>query len=244
MYLRTGITSLATLGTLATLASEASGQSSLREPESRGKMRWNVDVAAQYAQPVGEFRTNVREAWGATIAARHRFAWFDALGLRADFGFLNYGNERQRVPLSPTVNRVVVDMTTSNNVALASAGPFLAVPRGPLRPYVFGFAGYSYFYTQSSVGDDNESSSFASTTHLGDGGLAYGWGGGISVPIHFRKLSIALDIGGRHTTNGVRTYLRRGDILDLPDGSLQLTRRTTDANFRQFHVGASFGLQR
>ena len=240
MYLRSGVTSLATL---AALASETNGQSPLREADWRGRTRWNVDVAAQYAQPVGEFRTNVREAWGATIAARHRFGWSDALGLRADVGFLNYGNERQRVPLSPTVNRVVVDMTTSNNVVLASAGPFLAVPRGPLRPYVFGFAGYSYFYTQSSVGDDDESSSFASTTNLGDGGLAYGWGGGISVPIEFRKLTIALDIGARHTTNGVRTYLRRGDILDLPDGSLQLTRRTTDANFRQFHVGASFGFR-
>ena len=208
------------------------------------RARWNVDVTAQYAQPVGAFRTNVRDAWGMMLAANYRFAWADALGLRADVGFLNYGHERKRVPLSPTLNRVVVNMTTTNNILLATAGPLLAVPRGPIRPYAFAFGGYSYFYTESSVADADRSDSFASTTNFSDGGLAYGWGAGVAVPVVVRRAAVAVDLGARRTTNGQRQYLRRGDIQDQPDGSLLLTRRMTDADFWQFHIGASFAPRR
>jgi hypothetical protein len=220
-----------------------SAEAQLLVGASTMRSRWTVDVAGQYAQPVGALRTNVRDAWGMTLAASYRVGWFDAIGLRADVGFLNYGNERKRVPLSPTLNRVVVDMTTSNNIFLATAGPMLAVPRGPIRPYAHVFAGYSYFYTESSVADADRSDSFASTTNFSDGGLAYGWGAGVTIPIAIRRAAVAVDLGARRTTNGQRQYLRRGDIQDQPDGSLLLNRRMTDANFWQFHAGASFAIR-
>jgi hypothetical protein len=191
------------------------------------------------AQPIGAFRTQVDRAWGVGGSVRHHFAWLSPLGLRADVAWLNYGNENKRVPLSPTLNRVVVDMHTMNNIALVSAGPELMVPRGPIRPYAYAFGGYSYFYTESSAGDDN-GGNFASSTNFDDGGWATGWGGGVRVPMEFRTVEAAFDAGARRTTNGTRTYLRRGDILDLPDGSLQFNQRTTRADFWQYHVGVSF----
>lgn len=147
--------------------------------------------------------------------------------------------------MSPSINRVLVDMTTSNNIAVASAGPELMLRRGPIQPYVYGFAGYSYFYTQTSVGSDGDGDgeAFASSTNFGDGGLATGWGGGVSVPLRLRSVGVALDAGGRRTINGTRRYLRRGDIIDQPDGSLQFNSRTTDADFWQFHIGASFSFR-
>lgn len=174
---------------------------------------------------------------------RHHFRWFEPLGLRGDVAFLNYGNETKRVPISPSINRVLVNMTTSNNIAVASAGPELMLRRGPIQPYVYGFAGYSYFYTQTSVGSDRDGEAFASSTNFGDGGLATGWGGGVSVPLRLRSVGVALDAGGRRTINGTRRYLRRGDIIDQPDGSLQFNSRTTDADFWQFHIGASFSFR-
>jgi hypothetical protein len=205
---------------------------------------WNVDIGAQAARPIGGFRTNVNAAWGMGAAVRHHFRWFEPLGLRGDVAILNYGNERQRVPVSPTINRVMVQMTTSNNIAVASAGPELMLRRGPIQPYVYGFAGYSYFWTQSSVGSDSDGEAFASSTNFGDGGLATGWGGGVSIPLRLRKVRLAIDAGGRRTENGTRSYLRRGDIIDQPDGSLQFNSRTTDADFWQFHLGASFSFTR
>jgi hypothetical protein len=205
---------------------------------------WILDIAAQLADPIGGFATNVDQAFGIGAAVRHHFRWFKPLGVRADVAILNYGNERQRVPVSPTLNRVLVDMTTSNNIAVFSGGPELMITRGPVRPYAHAFAGYSYFYTESSAGNDYEGGAFARSTNFSDGGLALGWGTGVSIPFSIRSAQVAIDAGARRTTNGGRSYLRRGDIQDQPDGSLQFTSRTTDADFWQFHLGASIALRR
>lgn len=205
---------------------------------------WGFDIAVHAAQPVHEFRTQVGQAWGFGASVRHHFRRFTPLGVRGDFSFLNYGNERKRVPLSSTVNRVLVDMNTTNNIIVAAAGPELAVPSGPIRPYVYGFAGYSYFFTQSSAGDDNGGSSFASTTNFQDGGLATGGGGGVRIPLRTRSTEISIDGGARFTRNGLRSYLRSGDITDLADGSLQFTPRETVADFWQYHLGISFSRRR
>jgi hypothetical protein len=139
------------------------------------------------------------------------------------------------------VNRVLVDMNTANNIALVTAGPELAIRSGAIRPYVFAFAGFSYLYTQSTVGDDNEGSGgFASTTNFDDGGLATGWGGGLRIPLNVRRTDIAIDLGARMTRNGTRTYLREGDVIDQPDGSLLFTERRTRVEFVQYQLGVSF----
>lgn len=219
----------------------ADAQIFMSESVSSPRSGWGFDVGVQVAQPVGDFRTNVSHAWGIGSSVRHHFRWFNPLGIRGDFSFLNYGNERQRVPLSSTVNRVLVDMRTSNNIIVVSGGPELALMHGPLRPYVFGFVGYSYFYTESSAGDDDGGSAFARTTNFDDGGLATGGGGGLRIPFRARTTEVAVDAGARYTRNGVRSYLRSGDITDLPDGSLP---RTTEADFWQYYVGMSFSLGR
>jgi hypothetical protein len=207
-------------------------------PRDRGGS-WSFDVAGQFAQPTGAFRTQVSRAWGVGGSVRHHFRWLAPLGLRGDFTYLNYGNENQRVPLSPTVNRVLVDMNTTNNIVVVSGGPELALTSGPLRPYAYVFAGYSYFYTQSSAGDDGDGGSFASSTNFDDGGLATGWGGGLRLPLRFRSVGAAVDAGARLTRSGTRSYLRPGDIRDQPDGSLQFTPRRTVADFWQYHIGIS-----
>ena len=232
------------LGIIAVAAfgsESAQAQIFLVEPSARSTAgAWLFDVGGQMAQPIGAFRTQVDRAWGLGGSVRHHFRRLAPLGLRADVAWLNYGNENKRVPLSPTLNRVRIDMHTMNNIALVSAGPELMVPSGPVRPYVYAFGGYSYFYTESSAGDDNGGSSFASSTNFDDGGWATGGGGGVRIPLAFRRVEAALDAGARLTRNGTRTYLRSGDIIDLPDGSLQFNQRTTRADFWQYHLGVSF----
>ena len=201
---------------------------------------WSFDLGAQMAAPTGDFAAQIDRAWGVGGTVRYRFPRARAVGVRSDFAWLNYGNERQTVPLSPTINRVLVDMNTANDIAVFTVGPELAVSSGPVRPYLFGFAGYSYFYTETSVGDENnDASAFARSTNYDDGGFAAGWGGGLRVPFIVRSAEIAVDAGGRMVRNGVRSYLRRGDIVDQPDGSFLVNPRTTAADFVQFHLAVS-----
>jgi hypothetical protein len=235
---------IAAVGAVALTTSVADAQIFNLEPASRERGGWSFDVAGQLAQPIGEFRTQVDRAWGIGGSVRRHFRRFAPFGLRGDFTFLNYGNENQRVPLSPTINRVLVDMSTTNNIVVASIGPELAFTSGPIRPYAYLFAGYSYFYTESSAGDDNSGGSFASTTNFDDGGLATGWGGGLRMPLRIRSVDAAFDAGARLTRSGVRAYLKPGDIRDLPDGSLQFTPRRTVADFWQYHIGISLSPKR
>ena len=230
---------------LAAFAQPSAAQIFMREPvRTVGRGVWSFELAPRYAQPVGEFRSNVNAAWGVGFGVRHHFQGLEALGIRGDFSMLNYGMERQRVPLSSSVNRVFVDMRTSNNIAMVGVGPELVLPRGPVRPYAFGYVGYSYFYTQSSAGDDDDGGSFASTTNFDDGGMATGYGGGVRIPFSTRRADVSLDAGARFTRNGTRTYLRRGDVIDQPDGSLQFNARTTEADFWQYHIGVTFSSSR
>lgn len=209
---------------------------------SHGTQRgnWGFGVGAQMARPVGDFRGNVAQAWGGTLALRYEFPRQRLLGVRADLGFLNYGNERKRVPLSPTLNRVVVEQTTSNNIGLVTIGPELAVPTGWIRPYLFAGGGWSHFYTQSSASDQDGGHTIASSVNFSDGGGAVAWGGGVRIPVSTRRTEVFLDAGARFTRNWTRSYLRPGDVIDLPDGSLSFNERRTTANFWQYHLGASF----
>ena len=236
-YILQGVVAAAT----AIISTTASSQVFVVQPSShRSVGPWMFDIGGQMAQPTGEFRSQIDRAWGVGGSVRHHFRGAPAFGIRGDITWLNYGNENKRVPLSPTINRVLVDMHTMNNIAVFTIGPELMVPRGPIRPYVYGFAGYSYFYTESSANDDNGGGSFASTTNFGDGGFASGFGGGVRIPIALKTVEAAVDGGARMTRNGTRNYLRRGDIIDQPDGTLLFTQRTTPADFWQFHLGVSF----
>lgn len=210
-------------------------------PERPGN--WSFTIGGQMADPVGEFRANVGEAWGGGGTLRYLFRSIAPLGIRADLSFLNYGNETKRVPLSSTVNRVSIDMHTTNNIALITGGPELVLFRGPVSPYIYAFAGYSYFYTETNARDDEWENSFASSTNFDDGGLATGWGGGLRIPLRLRSVNASIDAGARHTKNGIREYLRRGDIIDVPGGFVT-TPRTSMADFRQYHLGVSFSWRR
>ena len=233
-----------TLVTLLLTASTAHAQIFLLDSPASSRGVWMVDLGAQMAQPVGAFRSNVNRAWGGGIGVRHHFGFFRPLGLRADLSFLNYGNEHKDVPLSSTVNRVIVDMHTSNNIVVFSGGPELMAMSGPVRPYAYAFAGYSHFYTESSARDDNSGGAFASTTNFWDGGLATGYGAGIRIPFRTRSTDAAFDAGARFTHNGTRSYLTAGDITDQPDGSLTFNERRTPADFWQYHIGVSFSPRR
>ncbi len=224
---------------LATFASQTRAQIFSLDESTRRFGLWSFEVGGQMAEPLGGFRSSIDRAWGFGGSVRRQFRSVPALRLRVDGAWLNYGNEKKTVPLSPTLNRVVVDMHTLNNIALVTGGPELALPAGPVRPYVHAFAGYSYFYTQSSADGNDGTGSFASSTNFDDGGWTKGWGLGVRIPASLKTAEAALDVGGRRTFNGVRTYLRHGDIVDQPDGSLLFTPRTTTADFWQYHIAIS-----
>lgn len=195
------------------------------------------------AQPRGEFSDFVDGGFGGQVNYVHQLDRDGWLGIRADAGLVVYGYETQRVPLSPTIGgRILVDLTTSNNLAYVGVGPQIGVPNGTLRPYVNGYAGYSFIWTQSSVSGTYDDEDFASTTNFDDGGFSYGGGAGLYIPVKRGPSPASIDIGVRYHNNGVAEYLREGDIEDNPDGSVTLYPVRSDTDLLTFHIGFSIGV--
>lgn len=199
--------------------------------------------SAVFAQPKGEFSRFVDNGWGGDLHYIHQIA--GPLAVRLDGGILNYGYERQRVLISPTIGgRVTADLVTTNNVAYVGVGPQIGVPDGALRPYVGGFVGVSYLFTSSSVQGSESSEPFASSTNFEDAALAYGGGAGVYVPLRRGVSPVSLDLGVTYRNTGRAEYLTEGSITDHPDGSITLRPVRSETDLVAFHIGVSVGVTR
>ncbi len=215
----------------------------LERVRESGPRIW-LDVNLGGADPVGEFGELVDDGFG--VQAAGRFA-LDPLGialLRVDGGFLIYGRERQAICFPPPIGcRIGADLVTTNQIAYAGVGPEVQIP-GNVSPYLFGTVGFSWFGTTSELDefDDFDDDGFFRTRNYDDFVLAGRLGGGLRVRVGGTGAGpVMVDFGVEYHRNGVAEYLRRGDILDHPDGSITLFPNRTEANLMLLRVGVSFG---
>lgn len=237
----------AALGALLALPA-AAGAQILQPPASQPASevaipRHSFGLDVTVGQPLGEFSTFINEGYGVGGHYLLRIDRRGILGLRVQGGFLTYGRENNRVCLSTTVGcRIVVDVSTTNNIISGGVGPQLQLPTGPVRPYVAATGGFSYFFTRSSVEGSNEDFDFASTTNQDDGTLAWTGMGGFLIPLRSGREPIMLDLGVRYNGNGRAEYLRRGSIRDLPDGNIEVTPIRSETNLVSYHIGVTVGV--
>lgn len=207
--------------------------------------RAHAGASFSYGRPVGDFLSYVDQGLGFDAFFRFNADPQGILSFRLDGGLLIYGRETFRVPLSGTIGgRILVDLTTSNNIVWLGFGPQLTAPSGIFRPYVNGAVGFSYFFTESSVeGSNNNNDPFASTTNYSDAAFRYGFGGGVLIPFQTRTTEWAIDLGAVYHGNGQVKYLREGGIEDRPDGSIVLHPIQSDANLLTYRLGFSVALR-
>jgi hypothetical protein len=208
---------------------------------ARSRVLVTGEIDALGIRSQGEFRNYVYGGLGAGGAAVIQARPSSVLGLRIEGGFAIYGQETKRVPLSNTVDRVFVDMTTSNNIAMIGVGPQLTAPAGAVRPYIAGTVGLVGFFTESSVNGSDDNYDFASSQNLGDGNLAWTLSSGFYIPIHAGKAPWSIDIGATYHKNGRLEYLKKGGIIDNNDGTITLNRIRSEADFLAFRIGVRIG---
>lgn len=195
------------------------------------------------ATPVGEFAENVGTGFGLGIHGRYTESETSLVSLRLDLGFLNYGNETIRICVTSPC-RVTGDLTTSNNIIFGGLGPELGLVGGPIRVYGNVSGGLAYFATTSSVeGANNQGDAFAESTNFDD--LTFAWmsGGGIQLRTLVGHHPVLVDVGARYHGNGEAEYLRKGDIDDLPDGSVVINPQRSETNLWTFRIGVSVGIR-
>jgi hypothetical protein len=236
---------LLAIAALAATVSVAGAQATDDTIELQRPVRGAAGGNLYYAKPVGEFSDYINRGWGGSAHAMLLVGESGALGLRIDASYMNYGRETVRdVCALPGVCRVVVDVTTTNNIAFFGAGPQLMVPNGPVRPYVAGQVGWTFIWTNSSIEDaDDEDESVLDTQNVSDNTFSYGGLGGILIPISSGRNPVSLDLGVRYLRNGNVRYLRKGDIVDNPTGPPTLNIQRSRADLLTYFVGVSVGLR-
>ena len=225
--------------TFAALAPMERGTAQRGSSAPAGEAFGYLDLAV----PVGAFQGHVDLGGGAGFGGVLLGA--DGLvGLRAEGHFIIYGAESRRVPLSPTVPFVDVDVQTTNSIFSAGLGPQIYLGRGPIRPYVYGTAGFAYFVTSTSVNGSHGDEPIASTTNFDDFRWAFTGGGGLSIRVRGGENPLSLDLSASYQRNGMTEYLADGaaNLRRLGRGNWVADPIVSDANLMTYRVGVSVGI--
>ena len=202
--------------------------------------RFTIGGDLLVAQPKGEFGSNVNVGGGGNIVFMYKLDQAGVFSLRADLGGMEYGSERKRVPFTPYTGRVLLDVTTTNDVYWGAIGPQMQLlTKGPVRPYANAAVGFQGFVTRSALSGSDQSWDYASSTNSQDVTLAYMVGGGLYIPLGKKSTSALLNIGARYHFGGNATYLREGDITDNANGTITLNPRTSKTDVILWQLGVS-----
>ena len=205
--------------------------------------RFSGQLSVVQMRPLGELAQNVGFGYGVEGVMLMRLDAAGVVALRAELGLVQYGSEHETVPLSSTIGgRVLVNVTTTNDVITGGLGAQVMRPTGAIRPYAAGSAGLVSFITQSSVEGSGNAEPFAQTTNHQDTGFAWLAGGGVYIPLSRGVHRVSLDLGATyHATQGKRSYLRPGSIHDLPGGAIAIDPLYSEAKFLTWRIGLRFG---
>ena len=208
-----------------------------------GPVQARLGAAFDLAVPVGEFHDFVDTGAGVRGFGMLALDRSGVLGLRLDASYVVYGHQTRRVPLSPTVPLIDVDVSTDNQIMFGSLGPQLTFPIGPVRPFLRGGVGVSYFATTSKARGTSSSGDFASTTNQDDLNFALEGGGGLWIHLGGSRTPIDLSLEATYVHNGRARYLRKESIVTHPDGSVTLNPVESATNLVTFDVGLVFGIR-
>jgi hypothetical protein len=236
--------SVAALAGLLSLTSPAFGQPTSQPADTNTVRlaRWRVGFAADFGQPVGDFKRNVNSATGGQAHLLLRLDHGGRASLRLQGGWLNYGHESQRSCLGTAPHcRVAVDLTTANAILSLAIGPQFSLPLGRIRTYGYGLVGMSRFATLSGLGSGILPDIVAADENFGDGGAVLSGGAGLLLPVHRRT---SIDIGIAYERHGDRDYLIKGGVTDRPDGSLGFDIKRSTADLFAIRIGVTTAIGR
>lgn len=195
-------------------------------------------IVFSQTRPIGELANNIGFGYGATGNYIYRLDKAGIAGLRLAGSWSEYGSEKIRAPLSYSVGgRIQVDVTTSNTIGTLTLGPEFMFPEGIIRPYAHAGVGAIWFATMSSVqGIDSYESEFQ-TRNYSDWTPTWTAGGGLHIPMARRETAVLLDIGVDYFYGGDASYLRKGSIVDLPNGDIQINPLYSETRFLNVSIG-------
>ncbi len=185
--------------------------------------------------PQNEFKRNTG-AVGGGISAHFGYLPEESpilLGFR--LLFLNYGSEKRSDKIFGEYSLLDAEVTTDNNILIANLFLRLQPGVGRFRPFIEGFAGYNYLFTETTVRGRTTGESLGSETNLDDGAFGYGGGGGVQFSITGDNLDdqtavpngLSLSASARYLFGGKAAYLKEGSIREENGRIVYFTNEST-----------------
>jgi len=193
--------------------------------------------------PQGEFKDNVDKlGYGlqvqGTLSTPGSFSPFT---IGASVGFMVYGSESRKAPLSNTIPDLTVDVDRSYNLANFHLLALVSPLPGPIKPYIEGLVGGSYIFTTTDVKGENNAENFASSTNFDDFAFSYGFGGGVLinlVPGLGVGPDIYLDLKARYLLGSESEYLTEGSV-EIANGNVIYHPKKSATDLLSIHVGVA-----
>jgi hypothetical protein len=194
--------------------------------------------------PQNEFKENMgNTGFGLAGEFAYRLPRSPLL-IGGSIGFLIYGHETRKVPISKLIPDVTVDVETNNSILIGHLLARLQPFSGTIRPYLDGLVGFNYFWTETTVRrerwHDDDDNSIASSTNQNDITLSYGGGGGLAIKVwdnyHDQEstsglVAVFVDLGVYYVQGRKAEYLKEGSIernTETGTISYDLTESATD----------------
>lgn len=205
--------------------------------------RWRMGGGVSVLHPQGSFADAAGVGIGISGHAVYRLDPNGILGIRIGGMAAGYGQDRRRAQLSSTLGgRILVDVVTTNNLAVLGVGPQVELPLAGVRPYLHGQAGLAFLSTDSrlrSAYSGSRDERLGMTRHHSATTTAFGGGGGLRVPLRIGRTPATVELGVLGLRTGEVEYLGRDDIVDHPDGSITLHPRRDRIEALTYTLGIS-----
>ncbi len=195
--------------------------------------------------PQGDLRDRIdRDAYG--LGGQIFFApTTSPIAVGLDLGWANYGTESREEPFSTSIPDVTVDVETMNNFVQGFLVLRGQVPRGPVQVYADALMGFNYLYTETSIKEHGSGSGdVASSTNQDDTAFAYGFGGGVMVPVWQRSSDgkgvhqVSVDGGVRYVRGDKAEYLKKGSIRRV-NGAVAFDTIESRTDMTKLHCGVT-----
>lgn len=194
--------------------------------------------------PSGDFGKQVDgNGYGGTVEGYWNIGRESPLAIGLRGGYFIYGHDDYKVPLSPTIPGVWVDVETNNNLVTGMLLLRLQAWQGDVRPYGEGFLGLNYLYTNTSVKSEATGATFAESNNFDDTAFLSGLGGGLEIRLASQpRGSVYLDLGVSLVRGGRARYLTEGDI-EVVDNVPVYTVHDSYTNTVLYRIGVMFGFR-
>jgi hypothetical protein len=167
--------------------------------------------------------------------------------LGVDLGVLNYGRDTYEEFLYGNPG---FDFEVIHKYNIFQGLAFLRLQlanRGPLRPYLDGLVGINYFWTDTSIGDDDLDEEITVKVNYDDAAFTYGIGAGIMYRLGkqeknpVKREEFFVDLRFRCIFGGKLEYLTKGSILvDEEEVTYLVSESRSDLYTFQIGFGMSF----